>query len=145
MNNIGLITHQENPNVGMDVDMKDEEKKEKIIAYVRNEEDKEKALSILQARGVDTELYEIIVDAEKYDETQAEHEKREEQRRLLKEYDIITRPYRDIMEHLYCDDGYGRMHTYTPTKTTIMKGLTQAKGRKHLSKKQRKKLNKTKH
>lgn len=52
MKNIGLITHQENPNVGMDVDMKDDEKKEKIIAYVRNEEDKEKALSILQDRGV---------------------------------------------------------------------------------------------
>ena len=144
MNNIGLITHQENPNVGMDVDMKDDEKKEKIIAYVRNEEDKEKALSILQARGVDTELYEIIIDAEKYDEAQAEHKRREEERRLIQEYYTVTRPYREIMENLYCD-GYGSKHTYTPTKTTIMKGFTQAKGRKHLSKKQRKKLNKNKH
>lgn len=77
------------------------------------------------------------VSQEEFDDYLKQAEAQEERKKLKQQVDRL---YDYIHELGVFDYGIKDPFRYTPTKTTIMKGFTNAKGPKHLSKKKRKQL-----
>lgn len=80
------------------------------------------------------------VSQEEFDDYVAQAERQKEERELRRQIDNYCKHLSDINVFDYIGNPFRHP---IPTKETIMKGFTQVKGRKHLSKKKRKQSKKS--